>query len=98
MSRARTVPPVMEAPTHGGLVKPCVVMTEVAFHTITLKEGSFAAVVHSLPGEDGPAVISILDRDDVEAWIVLLRNAMEDAERIDQGKAPIHAPPSTRRS
>jgi hypothetical protein len=94
MSRPRTVQPVIEAPTHGGTIKPCITMTEEAIHTVTLQEGSFAAIVFSLPGPKGPAVISFLDRDEVEIHITLLRNAMEDAERIDAGKAPIHATPS----
>lgn len=95
MSRARSVPPVMEAPAHGDIMRRCVVMTECAIHTITLPEGSFAAIVASTPS--GIASIQILDRDDVEAHILLLRNAMEDAERLDAGKVPVHAAPTLRR-
>ncbi|MFL6864058.1 MAG: hypothetical protein ACJ8DZ_13775 [Allosphingosinicella sp.] len=97
MSRARTVPPVIEAPTHGGVIKPCIVMTESAIHTVTLDEGSFAAIVLSLPGS-GSAVLAILDEDEVEAHIMFLRNAIADAKLIDAGKAPIHAAQSLRRS
>lgn len=91
MNRERTVPPFIDAPTHSGGVQACRVMTETAIHTVTLAEGSFAAIVNSLAGGQ-LASICILDRDEVEHHIGLLRNAMEDAERIDQGLAPVHAP------
>lgn len=97
MPRARTVPPFITAPTHSGGLQPCRVMTECAIHTVTLEEGSFACIVSSLPNGQ-LAVINILDRDEVEAHITLLRNAMEDAERLDQGLEPIHAAESLRRS
>jgi hypothetical protein len=97
MSRARTVPATMPAPAHGGVEKQCVVMIEAAIHTIELAEGHFAAIVLSRPSSD-IAAIAILDRDEVEAHIQLLRNAMEDAELLDAGKAPIHTTESLRRS
>jgi hypothetical protein len=96
-SRPRTLPPFIQAPTHGDVTKICRVMTECAIHTVTLPEGSFAVIVHSLPGHDGPAVVSFLDPDEVEAHITLLRNASDDAQRLDAGRAPIHAAPSLRR-
>lgn len=97
MSRPRTLPPVMAAPAHGGAEKQCVVMNETAIHTIELPEGHFAAIVLSRP-ISGIGVIAILDRDEVEAHIQLLRNAMEDAERLDAGKPTIHAAESLRRN
>lgn len=97
MPRLRTVGEFIPAPTHSGGVCPARVMTESAISTITLPEGSFACFVQSL-GHGKLACISILDRDEVEAHIQLLRNAMEDAERIDAGKAPIHAAESLVRS
>ncbi len=95
MSRARTVSRYMDAPGHLDVMRRCTVMTEVAIHTVTLEEGSFAAIVTN--NDIGMASIQILDRDDVEAQIRLMRNAIEDAERIDAGKAPIHAAPTSRR-
>ena len=97
MPRARSVPEFIEAPTHSGGVQPARVMTESAIHTITLPEGSFACIVQSL-GHGKLAAISILDRDEVEAHIQLLRNAMDDAERLDRGQAPVHAAESLVRS
>lgn len=97
MSRPRTVTPTMHAPCHNDIVRNCVVMTESAVHTIALPEGHFAAIVLSRPQSDVGA-ITILDRDEVEAHITLLRNAMDDAERLDAGKAPIHATHSLRRN
>ena len=92
MSRLRIVPPAMMTPTHGGGIKPAIVVTECAIHTVTLApHGSFAAIVHSNPGENGLAVISFLDRDEVEEHIRLLRNAIDDADRIDAGLEPTHA-------
>mgnify|MGYP001099970130 FL=1 len=96
MPRKRTLPPFIQAPTHGDVLKICRVMTECAIPTVGLPEGHFAAIVHSLPGPEGPAVVSFL-RDEVLAHIKLLRNAIRDAERLDAGKAPIHAAPSLRR-
>lgn len=98
MSRERTLPSIMDAPSHNGIIRRCVVMTECAISTITLPEGSFVSIVESVPDPDHPAAISILDRDEVEAHITFLRNAMEDADRIDAGLSPIHAAPSLRRS
>ena len=88
----------MTAPAHNGEMRRCITMTETAIHTITLAEGSFACIVLSLPGSDKPAAIAVLDRDEVEAHITILRNAMDDAERMDAGKAPINFTPSLRRN
>lgn len=95
-NRSRTVAATMVAAAHLGVLKRCVVMTETAIHTIELPEGHFAAIVQSRPNSD-IAAISILDRDEVEAHIQLLRNAMEDAERLDSGKPTIHAAESLTR-
>ena len=91
---ARTVPAQMDAPAHGGVIKRCVTMTEVAIHTVQLPEGHFAALVLSRPNSD-IAAIAFLDRDEVEAQITLLRNAIEDAERLDRGLPTKHAAPSS---
>jgi hypothetical protein len=96
MSKPRTAPPFMMAPTHGGQIKKCVTMTETAIHTIELEEGHFAALVLSHPSSP-IAVIAILDREEIEAQIQLLRNAIDDADRLDAGKAPIHAAESLTR-
>jgi hypothetical protein len=98
MPRARTVAPSMEAPTHNGIVKRCLTMTECAVHTVSLPEGHFTALVHSNPGPDGKAVIDIIDHDEVEALIILMRNSVEDAKRLDSGRAAINATPSLRRN
>lgn len=88
--RQRTTDATMEAPTHGGMFKECAVMTEVAVHTVTLPEGSFAAIVHSNPGPDGKAYIAFLDRSEIDDLITLLRNAIDDADLIDAGQPPVH--------
>lgn len=97
MSRPRTVPALMFAPTHsrpeGTRVRT---VTESAIHTVGLPEGHFAAIVMSRPEPVGSAfpnltVIAFLDRGDVEEHIRLLKNAMEDAERLDAGLPMIHA-------
>jgi hypothetical protein len=97
MNRPRTVSATMDAPAHNGVVKRCVTMTEAAIHTVKLPEGHFAALVLSRPNSD-MAAIAFMDREEVEAHITLLRNAMEDAERLDTGKEAIHATESLRRS
>jgi hypothetical protein len=99
MSRARTLEATMkDVPCHGGVLKDCVVMTETAIHTIELPEGHFAAIVFSRGAASPIGAISILDEDEVEAHILLLRNAMEDAKRLDAGQETIHAAPTLRRS
>lgn len=93
MIRARALPSVMMAPTHShpeGV--PSFVANESAIHTIALPEGHFAAIVTALEGPTGGAsIIAVLDREEVEEHIRLLRNAMEDAERLDAGLPAIHA-------
>ncbi|GAA3708288.1 hypothetical protein GCM10022268_17030 [Sphingomonas cynarae] len=95
MSRARTVPALMITPTHSRPEGACSIpMTETAIHTRALPEGHFAAIVMSRPesvGKLGLSVVAILDRDEVEEHIRLLRNAMEDAELLDAGLSTKHA-------
>lgn len=95
MSRARELPPVFKSPTHTGGQKPCIVMTETFISTIELAEGHFACMTFSRPDLESGAVI-VLDRDEVEAQIAILRNAMDDAERADRGEPMVHASPSDR--
>jgi hypothetical protein len=87
----------MMAPAHGDRMLKCIAMNEVAFHTIKLDEGHFVAMVLSIAGTDF-AVIDILDEDDIDAHVFFMRNAMEDAKRLDAGHAPIHSAESLRRS
>jgi hypothetical protein len=96
-NRGRTVPPTIMAPIHDGSEKRSVVMTNSAIHTIRLAEGSFAAIVLSRPTSD-VAAIAILDRAEVAAHIQLLRNAIDDADRLDRGEPTSHAAPSLRRN
>ncbi|WP_324694550.1 hypothetical protein [Novosphingobium sp. RL4] len=93
MSRARILPPVVDMLTHEQGMKPCLVSTSTAFHTVALNSGNFAAIVLNDPGAPIGAV-AFLDREEVEAHITLLRNAIDDAERLDRGQSPIHASPS----
>lgn len=86
----------MDCPTHANGMKRCVTMTATAIHTIELPEGHFACVVFDRDASEIGAVC-ILDRDEVEAHIIFLRNAMEDAERLDAGLAPLHSAPTLTR-
>lgn len=91
MGRARTVGLMMyDVPGHNGRVLTALTATETAIHTIELPEGHFASIV--LANASGQSMIAILDRDELEDHIRLLRNAMEDAERLDAGLPTIHAP------
>jgi hypothetical protein len=94
---SREVPSVITAPVHGGGEKPCVTMTECAIHTMEVEGKHYAAIVHSRP-DLRTGSIAILDRAEVEAHITLLRNAIEDAERLDAGLGTIHAAESLRRN
>jgi hypothetical protein len=87
----RELPPFLYAPVHGSDEPiPCIVCTTTAIHTIALSEGHFAAMVQHRPGRPY-GFISILDREEVEAQILLLRNAIADAELLDAGKPPFHS-------
>lgn len=90
MNAQRILPRVMDGLTHEQGIKPCIVMTSTAFQTVKLAEGHFACMVLNQPGSPAGAMI-VLSREEVETLIATLRNAIEDAERLDQGKAPIHA-------
>lgn len=96
MGRPRELPPVMEALTHDQGMRRCMVCTSSAVQTISLPEGHFVSLVVNQPAAPGGAII-VMDRDEVEALILLLRNAMADADLLDAGKAPVHASPSHRR-
>lgn len=90
----RVLPPVVESPVQEGGRKPCMVMTGEMVTTITLEDGrSYAAVTYSRPDLEVGA-IAILSRDEVEAHVMLLRNAIDDAERANRGEQMIHASPS----
>lgn len=90
MGRSRTVESIIIAPVHGGVMKPCLVMTESAVSTIELPEGHFTAIAISRPGMHSGAMV-IIDHEEVEAMIQFLQNSIADAKRMDSGKAPIHA-------
>lgn len=95
-TKARSVPPVLDCPVHGGAVKPCMVATSNAVHTLDLPEGHFAALVLDAPNL-GIGAVAIMERAEVEALILLLRNAVEDAELLDAGKPAKHAAPTETR-
>lgn len=87
----RIVPPIMECPSNHGM-KPCFMMDGVAIHTVTLPSGkAYAMIVHS-NADRLTGAAALLNREEVEAHIALLRNAIEDAERINTGKAPFARP------
>lgn len=97
MPGKRTAPAVMDAPAHNGVIKRCVTMTEAAVHTVELAEGHFAALVLSRP-DSNIGAIAFMDREEVEAQIALLKNALDDADRLDRGEPAVHAAESLRRS
>jgi hypothetical protein len=79
----------MESHTHEGVSKPCHVMTGVDVSTVELREGHFACLTLSRP--DLPAgCVLIMDRDEMESTMGMLQRAMEDADLLDAGQAPIH--------
>lgn len=92
----RILPRVMEMLTHDQGMKPCMVTTSAAIHTVLLGKGYYAALVMNAP-EIPFGAVAFLDREEIEAQIRLLRNAIDDADRLKAGKAPIHATPSLRR-
>lgn len=79
----------MDMPTHEEGMKTCIIMTSTAIHTITLGNGkSFAAIVHNeVKSPAGAAVV--INRVEAEAMIVLLQNALDDADRLNSGQRPI---------
>lgn len=90
------LPHVMKMPTHDQGMKDCIVTTSVAVHTVEIRGKHFAALVIN-QNECPLGAVSFLDRAEVEAQIALLNNAIEDAERMERGEAPIHAAPTLTR-
>lgn len=88
MNRPRVLPAVMIAPTHSHPEgEPAFVANECAIHTISLPEGHFAAIVQSQQGKTGGvSIIGVLDEEEVERHIALLRNAIEDAKAANAGR------------
>jgi hypothetical protein len=79
----RTLPPIMQFPTHEDGRKRCLVMTSTAVHTATLASGkSFAALVINAPQQPCGAAV-LMDRAETEAMIALLQNAIDDADRLN---------------
>lgn len=90
----RILPATIYAQTHDQGDKQCVVSTSSAISTVTLSNGhSYAAIVQNQQGCP-MGYITLLDRAEFEAHVALLRNAIEDAERLDAGKHPLHAAPT----
>lgn len=90
MAGKRTLPPLLGCPTHTAPVKMCAVMTATAIHTIEVEGRHFACMVTDRPDLSLGAV-SVMDRAEVEAAIALLRNAIDDADRLNAGLPTIHA-------
>lgn len=89
MARPRTLPAVIMAPSHSHPEgEPAFVATETAIHTIILEEGAFAAIVQSQQGRTGGvSIIGVLDEEEVEKHIALLRSAIADA-KAENAKQP----------
>lgn len=90
-------PPLIEMMTHDQGMKDCFVATTSAVHTVGIDGQYVAALVINQPGCPIGAVI-LLNRTEMDAHIALLRNAIDDAERMAKGLSPIHAAPSLRRN
>jgi len=91
------MPHVLEMLTHDQGMKDCIVCTSTAIHTVKIKGKHFAALVIN-QSQSPCGAVALLDRQEVEAQIALLKNAIEDAERMDEGKAPLHAAHSLERN
>jgi len=90
------LPPSMEIPTHDQGMKSCVVGTSTAIHTVQLNGKHFAALVQNqAPCPVG--YVTFIDREEWEATKALMENALEDADRLDQGLQPLHAAPELTR-
>lgn len=87
MSR-KNLPPVMDSLTHDQGMKPCLVMTDTAVHTVKMSDGTaYACIVHNHAEAPAGAVL-FMDRAEAELLISLLNNALDDADRINAGKQP----------
>ena len=83
----QNLPPTIELFTHDQGVKDCIVATSVAILTVNIGGKHYAALV--LNRADAPlATVALLDRQEFESQSQLLGHALEDADRLDQGKAP----------
>jgi hypothetical protein len=89
MPRDREMPPVMESHTYGGVMRQCLVVTELDVTTVRLREGHFVCLALSRPDLE-TGMVMVMDRDEMEFMAQTMQNAMEDADLLDAGKAPTH--------
>lgn len=93
----RVLPPILELETHDQGMKNCAVMTSSAILNLQTPSGKwYAAIVMNQPTMP-VGCVALLDGDEIDAHIALLRNAKEDADRLNAGKAPKHISQSLRR-
>lgn len=91
MVSGRNLPSFLELSTHTDGAKPCLVCTTVAVATVQPAGGAhYASLVIDQPGRPIASAI-FLNRQELEAIVILLGNAIDDAERIDAGLRPRHA-------
>jgi hypothetical protein len=89
--RPRVAPPVLEMLTHDQGMKDCFVATTAAVHTVKMPDGQHFAALVLNQAECPIGAVVLLDRAELDAQIALLRNAIDDADRMDVGLAPLHA-------
>lgn len=92
-----TTTPVLDMLTHDQGMKPCFVATTAAIHTVGI-DGKWAAALVINQADCPIGGVILLNREEMEAQFTLIRNAIEDAERLAKGQQPIHAAPSLRRN
>jgi hypothetical protein len=85
----RDLPPIMSMPTHEEGMKDCAVGISTAVHSVQLPSGkAYATLVLNQPGFP-IGYATFVDRQEGEAMIALLQNAMDDADRMNAGEAPL---------
>lgn len=96
--RQRITPPLLEMLTHDQGMKDCFVAKSAAIHTVEIPGYGHCAALVLNQAECPIGAVILLDREELEAQIALLRNAIADADRMDVGLAPMHAAPSLTRN
>lgn len=96
--RQRVTAPILEMLTHDQGMKDCFVATSAAIHTVEIPGYGHCAALVLNQAECPIGAVILLDREELEAQVLLLRNAIADADRMDVGLAPIHATPSLARN
>lgn len=86
----RQLPPFVTMETHSQGSKPCMVCTDSSVSTASLGSGHYVVVVTNQV-ESPCGSVAIYSKEEAEAQIALLQLALDDVNRLYDGKPPLSA-------